>query len=272
MAVDEELDRLYALPLDEFTAARNELAKRLRREGDKDGAERVRGLAKPSVAAWAVNQLARRRGARVRALLEAADGLRAAQQRALGGGGGDELRSAAQRERELVGGLRRDARELLVEAGRPPTDATLERVATTISSAALDPDARPLLEAGRLSEEVATTGFDAFAGMALPAGAPALERERPSRDTAKAPARTRERPSRDEAAAERRRATEAKKRAAELRKRATALEKQAERAERAAERAAAEAERAAGEAERARAAADAARAEADEAEAQPAPS
>jgi len=249
----DELDGLYGLPLDEFTAARNELAKRLRREGDAEGAERARGLAKPSVAAWAVNQLARRRPERLRELLGAADDLRAAHERALAGEGSEELRSAAQRERELVSTLRRDARELLVEAGRSPSDAALERVATTLSSAALDPSARPLLEGGRLSDEVAATGFDAFAGLAVAAGTPSRPRERPSRE---------------DAAAGRRRAAAEKKRVAELRTRAGSLEKQAQRAERAAERAASEAERAAGEAARARAAAEEARAEADEAEAE----
>ena len=56
----DEIDQLFALPLDEFTAARNELARRLKQDGDAEAAEGVRGLAKPTVAAWAVNQLARR--------------------------------------------------------------------------------------------------------------------------------------------------------------------------------------------------------------------
>jgi hypothetical protein len=244
MDVEDELDRLYELPLDEFTAARNELAKRLRGDGDRDEAERVRGLAKPTVATWAVNQLARRRPKRLKALLDAAGGLRKAQERALGGDHGDALRRAAQDERRVVLELRREARDLLAEAGRPAADATLERVAKTLKAAAHDPETRELLEAGRLAEEMEATGFEALAGMAPPAG----------RRRAVPAARG------DDAAERGRRAAEARKRAAELRKRASALEQEARRAER-------EAERAAGEAERARAAADEARAEADEADA-----
>ena len=60
MTVEREIDELFDLPLDEFTAARNDLAKRLKRDGDEDAAEQVRSLPKPSIAAWAVNQLARR--------------------------------------------------------------------------------------------------------------------------------------------------------------------------------------------------------------------
>jgi hypothetical protein len=244
MDVDDEVDGLYALPLDEFTPARNELAKRLRGEGDRETAERVKELAKPSVAAWTVNQIARRRAKRLAALLESAEKLRAAQEKALGGGGGDALRKAVQAEREAVSALRRHARELLDEAGRPSTEAMLDRVAKTLSAAANDPETRPLLEAGRLTEEVETSGFGALAGLAVPSGPPK-----------KAPR------ARDDAVERRRAAAEARERAAELRKHAADLEKAARQAER-------EAERAAREAEKARAAAEEARAEADEAAAE----
>ena len=51
-ALDSEIDRLYQLPLDEFTSARNALAK----TAGPDAA-RIRALVKPPIAAWAVNQL-----------------------------------------------------------------------------------------------------------------------------------------------------------------------------------------------------------------------
>ena len=50
-ALDSEMDTLYQLPLDEFTSARNALAKTA---GSDAG--RVRALVKPPIAAWAVNQ------------------------------------------------------------------------------------------------------------------------------------------------------------------------------------------------------------------------
>jgi len=93
-AVDREIDRLFELSLDEFTAARNELAKRLAKEGEKERSEEVKALAKPSAPVWAINQLARREKAQVRALLDAGAKLRRAQERALGGGGSDALRAA----------------------------------------------------------------------------------------------------------------------------------------------------------------------------------
>jgi hypothetical protein len=66
-----ELDRLYRLPLAEFTGARNELAKR----SGKRSAE-IKALAKPPVAAWAVNQLYWQRRPEYDALVDAAQQLR----------------------------------------------------------------------------------------------------------------------------------------------------------------------------------------------------
>src|SRR5439155_20909218 len=57
--LDAAIDRLYSLPLADFTAERNTLVKRLRGEGRKDAASAVQALVKPSVSAWAVNRLAR---------------------------------------------------------------------------------------------------------------------------------------------------------------------------------------------------------------------
>ena len=57
--VEAEIDQLYQLPLGDFTAARDELAKRLRSEGRGDLAEEVKKHRKPAVAVWLVNRLAR---------------------------------------------------------------------------------------------------------------------------------------------------------------------------------------------------------------------
>ena len=68
--IEQEVERLYGLPLGEFTSARNELAKRLAKEGDRVAAESVRALPKPPVSVWAINEAARSDTDGVRALLE----------------------------------------------------------------------------------------------------------------------------------------------------------------------------------------------------------
>ena len=55
--LDDDIDDLFKLPVAEFTNARNALAARLKKEGRTNDAERVKLLGKPSVSAWAVNQL-----------------------------------------------------------------------------------------------------------------------------------------------------------------------------------------------------------------------
>ena len=77
---ETEIDGLYRLPLEEFTAARNELAK----QSGKRGAE-IKALAKPPVAAWAVNQLYWHRRSEYDALVDAAQQLRQAHAAVLGG-------------------------------------------------------------------------------------------------------------------------------------------------------------------------------------------
>src|SRR6266542_1500668 len=83
--VDAEIGRLYELPPGEFVAARDELGRRLRAQppDDRAAAERVRGLRRPTVAAWAVNQVARRHAELVAELVESGDRLHQAQRGAI---------------------------------------------------------------------------------------------------------------------------------------------------------------------------------------------
>jgi hypothetical protein len=164
--LEEELDRLYGLPLDEFTAARNELATRMKQAGQNAIATRIRELRKPSVAVWTVNQLARRHPDEVRALVEAGERLRTAQEAALKGEGADAVRAAQRDERDVTRRLTRHAEKLLGEEGRPASPQTLERVNATLRTAAVDPEAAELLAAGRLAEEPESPGFAALASIA----------------------------------------------------------------------------------------------------------
>lgn len=157
--MEKELDRLYAAPLDEFVAERDALAKQLRADGDREAADRVKALRKPSAAVWAVNQLARRQQKDYRALLKAGDQLRATQEKVLGGESPDKLQEAAAAERELVDRLTEKGGAVLEVAGHKPTDATLRRVSGTLHAAATRPDLREAAESGRLEHEEETAGF-----------------------------------------------------------------------------------------------------------------
>jgi hypothetical protein len=214
--LEREIDRLYALPLDEFTARRNELAKRLKKDGDENAAEQVTALVKPTVPAWTINQLARRQKKEVQALLATGTRLRKAQERALAGGGAEALNAAQAEERDSVRELMQQATAILEEAGRPPTRAVLERIRATLGAAVLTDPERAVLKAGRLTTEVQVSGFDALAGIG-----PAPPKALPT----------------DELAERRRRKADREKKRKRLEKRARDLADKADQAEQAAERA-----------------------------------
>ncbi|MET0512518.1 MAG: hypothetical protein ABW135_12660 [Thermoleophilaceae bacterium] len=164
--LEAEIDRLYALPLDEFVAQRGALGKRLRGAGEREAAERVKGLRKPTAGAWALNQAVRRRRSETSALLAAGERLRAAHEALISGGGRDELREAMAEERSLSGTLADCAEAIASETGKSGP-ALKERVRATLHAAALDPAVREELEAGRLVREHEAVGLAAFGGGAV---------------------------------------------------------------------------------------------------------
>jgi hypothetical protein len=173
---EARIDRLYELPLGEFTAARDELAASLRHQGDKDAAAEVKRLRKPSVAAWALNQVQRSDPQRVDQLLEAGGRLREAQESLLEGGGREALDEASEDERRLVAELARHAERELVAAGRPVSASVQEKLRATLHAVATDAEARGRLGSGRLVREHTPSGLGTL--MEAKQRPPARERRR----------------------------------------------------------------------------------------------
>ena len=213
---DEEIDRLYQLPLDEFTPARNALAKA---RGGKDPA--VKTLQKPSVPAWAVNQLYWRERAVYDRLVKAAERLRDAHRKVLAGKAAD-LREAESEHREAVRGALDRARAVLGDGGQAATQATMIAIGETLE--ALPSDDPP----GRLTRPLKPLGFEALSGVsARPAGAPRA----PLRVVARSPAQEQREAARakeeerQRAQAEKEAAAEKKRVEKELRDATAALER-----------------------------------------------
>jgi len=163
-------DDLYGLPLERFVPERGALARALRAEGQREQAADVADLRKPSVAAWAVNQLVRTQGRALATLCDAGDKLREAQADVLAGrGDGRALRGAADRERVAVDALVIAARGLLTSDGHELSASIIDRVAETMHAAALDDDARDTVRQGRLERELRHVGLGVDAGMPAPA-------------------------------------------------------------------------------------------------------
>ena len=182
-----EVDRLYGLPLDEFTRARDDLARRVRQEGDGERAAEIKGLHKPTLPAWVVNQLARQRELDMQRLLKAGEQLAGAQAEAIRAQSGDAFLEARRDQQHALETLSVRAKEILADAGRG--DAALDRVLATLRAGSLMQDGRALLKSGRLTEELEPPGFEAFEGLDIPRG-------RPPRPAKKAAARPRIRPQR----------------------------------------------------------------------------
>jgi len=159
LAGEQAVDGLFRLAPEEFVAARDDLARRLKREGDAAAAAEVKALRRPSLSAWAVNQLAHGRADELEQLLATGERLRSAHQAALAGEGAAELRAAARAEREAVTSLVVASLEVLRQAGHPTTDATRDRVAATLHAAAADPAAAELVRRGRLTHDLDPSGF-----------------------------------------------------------------------------------------------------------------
>jgi hypothetical protein len=241
--IDEEaeLDRLYAAPREEFVKVRNELARRFREEGERAIATRIGELKKPTVSAWAVNQLARRRELDVQRLVNAGEALETAHREAISGGDASGFEQARRDEDAAVRRLLAAAEELGTASG-----ATLDRIGRTLRAAAATPEGRRAVKQGRLEEDLEPPGFDALAGLA--GAAPRAKKERKQTER-KRPQREIEtlRQRKDEADAESERAVEE---ARELERRAREAEQLAKKAQRAAESARKRADTAAAKAQR----------------------
>jgi hypothetical protein len=245
-----DVEELYGLPLERFVPERNALTRELRAAGKRDEAAEVASLRKPSVAARAVNQLARTHRCELHRLFAAGDTLSEVQSSVLAGqAGGRDLSEAHARERGAVSELVEAASGLLAAEGLTPSATVLERIGETLHAAALDDDARKPVDEGRLERELRHVGLGMGAGADV--GAPA-RRAPTKRTTAKrAPTEKTEARERSEA----REQAEAQERAeaderAEAAKRARAL-KQAQATEKDAGRLAARAAKDLGDAERA---------------------
>ena len=145
--LDPVADELYALPRDEFTAARNAAAKRARQSGDKKLAEQIQALRRPSTAAWLANLLSREHPDEVRALVDLGDGLRAAQDQLEG----EALRRLSQQRHEVVHGLVEQARALARSAGNPASDAVTRELEDTFTAAVNSSAAAEAVAGGRLT-------------------------------------------------------------------------------------------------------------------------
>lgn len=227
MTRTDDIDALFALPLAEFTAARNALESRLRKEGRTAEADRVKAIPKPPATAWAVNQLYWRHRKEMERLLTLGEKVREAQ-----AGRAQDLRALLEERRTRVSDLTSRAAAILVDAGHAASQDAKRRMAITLDSLAASGHSTAGTQAGRLTSDLEPLGFDSLAAML---GGRTLEPAKVLRF--RPPAREKE--SAEDAAAARARAAEAVKAAEGA---LTAARRDAERADAAVAKANARAE------------------------------
>jgi hypothetical protein len=230
-----DADDLYRLPPEEFTAARDALVRKLRAGKERERAEEIKKLRRPSVIAWALNQVARAEPESIDAVLDAGVHVKDALER----GDGAAMREAERKMRGASDVVVEKAGDVLAGAVHGATDESRSRVAATLRAALVDTDVAERVRSGTLDREVELAGLG-LDGMALAA----------PRQNAAGPS-----------AAAQKKVAELEAKAERLATQATRLAGSADRAEAAARRARADADTAADQAAAAAEEASAARSE-----------
>ncbi len=155
----DELDDLYEVKPEEFTALRTKLSAAAKQRGDVDTAKLVSGARKPTTAAWVVNRLALRDQdirTRLAGLGERLKDAHAAMD-------GEAIRALSAEQRRLVDDVARAAFEEAELAD--PIAALRDDVTATLQAAIADPDVASRL--GRLTKAERWSGFGEFGDTAM---------------------------------------------------------------------------------------------------------
>jgi len=155
---DAQIDDLYRGPLDAFTPARNAIVKSLRGAD----ASRVRKLAKPTVVAWAANQLYWHARPTYDRLVKSGERLRKAQIAALERKSSD-VRAASDAHRRAIADAVQEAERLARNVGIKWNAANSAALMRTLEALSLAPE--PLEPPGRLTQALQPAGFEALAGV-----------------------------------------------------------------------------------------------------------
>jgi len=171
-ALEGDLDALFKLPQAEFIAARNALAARLKKTGDRNEAEQVKALVKPTLSAWAVNQLYWKHGDTFKELLAARE--------SFGRTPAAGMRDLLAARREVISRLTRLAAVVLEEAGHSPTPDILRRITTTLEALSASASSSDAPVPGRLSADVDPPGFESLEAL-IPNAGPRIIQFQPSK-------------------------------------------------------------------------------------------
>jgi hypothetical protein len=150
--VTKAADELYALPVEEFTAARKRAATAAREDGDSAAAKTIAELRKPNAVAAAANALVRAHRNDIDQLLELGQALREATADLDAG----QLRELSGQQHQVIAALVATAR---ADSPGAFSEVTARGLADTLHAAMADPEAGDELTTGHLTGGLAASGF-----------------------------------------------------------------------------------------------------------------
>ncbi len=163
-SLDSELDALFQLPPAAMVEARNALADKLKKAGDREGAARIKSLKRPTPGAWALNQVHFQHPA----LLERARAQvgRLRELHATNGVQQSQLKAAAEAQRMAIQAVVDAAGRCLGDAGLTSGPPLERKLFTTVQGwLGGSGDEAP----GRMTHDLEPSGFEALGLLGVPA-------------------------------------------------------------------------------------------------------
>jgi len=176
---ESAVDELYTTSPTSFVARRDELARQAKAAGDATAARLLRGLHRPTLAAWASNLLVRAEPDQVRGFLELGEALRAAHRDL----DRQQMRELSAQQGRIITALTGQAAHLAAEAGHRLSDTVRQDVANTLRAVLADAQSAGQWAAARLSTALTppTEITPAIAARKPPQPEPAPTPQKPSK-------------------------------------------------------------------------------------------
>jgi hypothetical protein len=147
------LQRLFRVPPPEFVAERNQIAKALKADGEKDLAAAVSAVRRPGVSDWALDVAASEHADDVAELVEAANEVLDAQEAAMDGRDGGDLRIRLKLLRVCTATVANQASGIATQAGQTGAGSSATDITTRLTEIAANRNALSLLQRGLLGAE-----------------------------------------------------------------------------------------------------------------------
>lgn len=147
------LQRLFRVPPPEFVAERNTIAKALKSDGEKELAAAVAAVRRPGVSDWALDVAAAEHADDVAELVEAANEVIDAQEAAMEGRDGGDLRIRLKLLRVCAATVAKQASDIAARAGQSGAGSSTMEITTRLTEVAANRNALSLLKRGLLGAE-----------------------------------------------------------------------------------------------------------------------